>query len=298
MYLKALKMILPALKANRLLTSLYLLSILFLIGMDYIFNWWGGQWMSSLQRYDSPAIIHNLILFTGLALIYVLVYGFSSYWTRFLEFSGREHLFEKYKLVWKQSNCTNPEQRLSEDCIALSHLVLTLIRAFINAAIKIPLFLFVLFNTAAWWVALAMLGYAIIGTILSRLVATKLINLEIIQQRVEAVFRKQMTYAVDGKAEIPTLTDIKQNWQKLASANKNLSWMQSFYDQIGVIVPYLLLLGLYLAKKVDLGGLRRVVGAAGEVLNSLSVLVNSRDLLVQLQMVVVRLEELESGEDL
>ena len=296
MYIQAWRLFKPILLAKRILTALVLGSVLFMIGMDYAFNWWAGRWWTSLQRYDTDGIVFNLGLFSILALIYVLIYGLSSYWSRMIEFNGREILYEKFKLVWKESGCSNPEQRLSEDVLLFSQLSLNLIKAFINALIKIPLFLYVLFTIASWWVAVALLAYAIVGTIISRMVATKLINLEILQQRLEAVFRKQMTYAVDGKAEMPTLDGIKGNWLQLAGANKRLSWVQSLYDQIGVIVPYLLLLGLYLKKVVDLGGLRRVVGAAQEVLSSLSILVNSRDLLVQLSMVLIRLKELETGD--
>jgi ABC-type uncharacterized transport system fused permease/ATPase subunit len=293
MYIQALRLLYPILKAKKLLTSLVFGSVLIMIGLDYLFNIWGGRWMTSLQQYDIGAIYTNLGLFTALALIYVFIYGLSSYWTRFLEFSGREILFDKYKNIWQDSNCTNPEQRLSEDCILFSQLALSLLKALLNTAVKIPLFLWVLFSMSSWWVALILLAYAVVGTILSRLVSKKLVSLEVNQQRVEAEFRKDITYAVDGKRTMPTLEFIKANWASLATANKKLSWFVQFYDQLGVIVPYLLLLSLYMKKIIDLGGLRRVCGAAQEVLTSLSLLVNSRDMLVQLQMVVIRLSELE-----
>lgn len=293
MYIKAFKLILPILSQKKLLTSLVFGSVLVMIGLDYLFNIWGGRWMTSLQQYDSHSIMVNLGLFTVLALVYVFVYGLSSYWTRFLEFSGREILFDKYKETWSLTNCTNPEQRLSEDCILFSQLSLSLLKALLNTIIKIPLFLYVLFSMASWWVASILLLYAIVGTILSRLVSKKLVELEINQQRVEAEFRKDITYAVDGRRKMPTLEFIKKNWASLATANKQLSWFVQFYDQLGVIVPYLLLLSLYMKRVIDLGGLRRVCGAAQEVLTSLSLLVNSRDMLVQLQMVIIRLSELE-----
>ena len=296
MYLKAWKLFYPILTAKKGLSSLVFGSVLCMIGIDYVFNWWSGRWWTSLQQYNTNAIINNLILFAALASIYVLIYGLSSYWSRHLEFQGREVLFNKYKEIWRSSNCTNPEQRLSEDTLLLPQLVLSLLKALLNTTIKIPLFLFVLFSIASWHVAMFLLLYAIVGTVISRIVAKKLVDLEVIQQRVEAAFRKQITYAVDGKADMPDLSSIKKNWISLASANKRLAWVQSLYSQCGVLVPYILLLGLYLKKAVDLGGLRRSVGSADEVLNSLSILVNSRDLLVQLQMVVIRLSELETGD--
>ena len=40
-----------------------------------------------------------------------------------------------------------------------------------------------------------------------------------------------------------------------------------------------------------------MAGASQEILTSLSVLINSRDIIVQLQMVVIRLKELEAKND-
>ena len=135
--------------------------------------------------------------------------------------------------------------------------------------------------------------YAVVGTILSKIVSKKLVNLEYQQQGKEADFRKKITYAVDNNSIFPTLDEIKINWRQLAHQNKLLQFFQSGFGQIGVILPYIMLIPLFLAKKILLGGLFQVAGAGNTVLDSLSVLVNSRQLLVELTMCTRRLKEME-----
>lgn len=293
MYLQVWRLLFPALKENKKNSFLVVAGVLIMIALDVGFNSWRGLYYNALQIYDSKSVFLYLGLFCLLAIAYVLVYGFTSYFQRYLEFGVREHLFDKFSATWKSSNVSNPEQRLSSDGIIFGQLSLSLLKAIITATVKLPVFLCILYTVASWWVASILFLYAIGGTILSQIVSRKLINLEYLQETKEAEFRKLITYAVDKNSTFPTLDDIKTNWKLLATQNKYLSFFTSGYDQAGVIFPYILLLPLYLSKKILLGSLFQVAGAAREVLDSLSILVNSRDIIVQLSMVTRRLTEME-----
>lgn len=296
MYLQALKILWPSLKNNKKLSLLVLSLVTLLVALSVAFNYWRGEFYNKIQAYDANGVFIYLGVFSGLAALYVLFYGLNSYFTRYLEFSVREDLFERYKTSWQNINVLNPEQRISNDLISFARLSIGLLKTIIDSSLKLPLFLFILFSIANWWVAGVLLIYAILGTIISRLVAKKLINLEYIQEQREAEFRKSMTYAVDSKLPIPTLEDIKKNWKFLAVENKKLNFFVSGYAQLGVILPYLMMLPLYLSKKIALGTLFQAASAADSILDSLSTLVNSRDVIVELSMVTQRISELETGD--
>jgi vitamin B12/bleomycin/antimicrobial peptide transport system ATP-binding/permease protein len=296
MYKQVFKLLLPALIKMKLLTALVLAGTLSLIGLDVCFSYWRKFWYNALQVYDSKAVMFGLGVFCGLAALYVLVSGFASYFQRFLEFGIREHLFERFSLTWKQVDVKNPEQRLSEDSIQFGQLALSLMQSLLVAVIKLPVYIYILWSVASWWVALILLGYAALGTVLSKIVAKKLVELEYTQQAREAVFRKAITYAIDQSQALPNLGEIKINWLQLAKQNKYLSFFVSGFNQVGAILPYIMLLPLYLTKKILLGSLFQVAGAAGEVLDSLSVLVNSRRMIVDLAMTTRRLTEMEVGD--
>ena len=298
MYLKALKILWPAIKSQKKLSILVLLGLFCTIGLRVYFNYWNKFFYNSLQNYEADKVFYYLGMFAVAAGAFVLVTGFTAYWTRFLEFGIREHLFDRYSKTWDKVEVKNPEQRLSEDTIQFGRIMLSFLKTLINALVMLPVFLYILLSVANIWVATAGLAYALFGTYFSRRVAKPLVDLEFQQQQKEAEFRKQLTYAVDVKSNsiFPTLDDIKKNWMHLAKRNKYLSFYTSGYSQIGVIIPYILLLPLYLSKKILLGDLFQISSAMDKVLESLSVLIESRDVMVELTMVTQRLDQLEQGE--
>jgi putative ATP-binding cassette transporter len=264
-----------------------------MIGLDVCFSYWSRAFYNALQEYQAKLVFSYLGLFCVLAGVYVLVAGFTSYFQRFLEFGVRENLFDRYSTTWTKTKVTNPEQRLSEDTINFGKLALELLQALIVAGIKLPVFLFILWSVGNWWISADLFTYAILGTVGSKLVSRKLINLEFVQQTREAKFRKAITYAVDSGNRFPTLDEIKENWVELARQNKLLSFFVSGFNQTGVVLPYVMLLPLYLTRKVALGSFFQVASAAGTVLDSLSVLVNSRRIIVELSATTLRLKEME-----
>ena len=313
MYIQALKILWPAVKQQKRLTLLVLGCTLALIGLSVFFSYWSKWFYNSLQMYDKNRVFILLGVFTGVACVHVLVSGMGAYWTRFLEFTLREALYSKYSMLWvdgmasrkvidiktkasTEYNVRNPEQRMAEDLIDFARIIISFLKAVINAAVKLPVFLYILLTVANVWVMVAGLAYAILGTICSRLVAKPLVDLEFIQQQREAQFRKNITYAVDGKIPLPTLEEIKKNWVQLAKRNKLLSFFTSGYFQIAVVLPYFMLLPLYFAKNIMLGDLFQVAGALERCLESMSVLVDSRDMVVELQMTTKRIHQIETGE--
>ena len=136
--------------------------------------------------------------------------------------------------------------------------------------------------------------YIVIGTYLSNKIAMPLVSLENIQEQKEAQLRKAITYAVDTKnANLPGLDFLKGNWIQLAKSSKNLSFFTNGYMQGAIFVRLGLLLPPYLTKQITFGSFIQTSNALQHITDSLSLLVSSRDIIVDMKMLVTRLEQME-----
>jgi vitamin B12/bleomycin/antimicrobial peptide transport system ATP-binding/permease protein len=297
MYLQILKMMIPALKENKKYTSLVVVGVLSMIVLSVGLNRWRQAFYNDIQAYHSHEIYIGLIYFTVLALSFVFVYGVTSFYTRYLEFGIRQYLFNKFIPHSKnvhQSGLTVVEQRIQDDSIRWARSSVALMKALLDAGVRLPVFLFILASIAKWWMLLIVLLYAIGGTIFSRVVAKKLIKVEYMQETYEAELRRDIIeYNNSKKFELPSLRQIIGNWQELALRQKHLSWYTNFFGQISYIFPYCMLVPMFLSKAILLGTLQASVAAIEQVLGSLSVLVDNRELVVDIQMTNSRIKEME-----
>jgi len=297
MYIQAIKMLAPALKANKKYTALVISGVLIMIGLSTCFLKWREWFYNSIQKYDSHSIYLGLLVFTGLALVYVVVYGLTSFYTRYLEFGTRQYLFDKYMPKARelhQNGITVVEQRTQDDPIRFARTSIALMKSILDASVRLPVFLCILAAVAKPWMLLIVLIYALLGTLLSKKIANKLIVAEYHQESLEAELRRDIiSYNNTDRVELPTLKTIIGNWAELALRQKHLSWYTSFYGQISVIFPYCMLVPLFLNHTILLGTLFSTSSAIEQVLGSLSVFVESRDLVVDLSMTSRRLKEME-----
>ena len=296
MYISALKLLLPALKENKRLTTLVISGTILMITLSVGFNKWRSFFYDNVQKYNEHNIYLGLGIFCILALLFVFIYGLSSYFTRHLEFKTREYLYNKLSLIAQQkhnSGVQNVEQRIQDDSLRFAKTSIALLKAILDSTVRLPVFLYILAAVAAPWMLLIVLIYAILGTLLSKKVASKLINAEYNQESLEAALRRDVIASLNEQKTLPTLKQIMLNWNELALRQKSLSYYTSFYSQISVIFPFIMLMPMFLSKSITLGVLFATSAAIEQVLGSLSVFVESRDLVVDLNMVTRRLKEME-----
>jgi putative ATP-binding cassette transporter len=294
MYLTALRMLIPAIKIQKKNSVIVLGTILAIIGLSVALNEWRGSFYSAIQIYDTKHIWSGIVEFIVLALACVFVYGISSFYQRYLEFGVREYLYNKYSKGHKE--VPNADQRLQDDSLKWAKTSLALLRALIDAGVRLPVFLFILATIAKPWMVGIVIVYAALGTLGSRKVARPLVDLEFQQEQKEAELRRGLITAIETKDKYPLLTEVKLNWEKLAIRNKYLAYYTQFYSQISVIFPFIMLLPMYLSHAILLGILMQSSSAIEEVLKSMSIFVESRDLIIDLQMQTRRLSELETGD--
>jgi putative ATP-binding cassette transporter len=135
------------------------------------------------------------------------------------------------------------------------------------------------------WAALA---YAIVGTVLTHVIGRKLIGLGFNKQRVEADFRFSLVRLRENsegvalyRGEREELGGLRQrfaavigNWWQLMRKRKQLNWFTSFYGQLAVIFPYLVVAPRFFAGTIPLGVIFQTASAFNQVQGSLSWFIN------------------------
>jgi len=155
----------------------------------------------------------------------------------------------------------------------------------------------------------AALFYSIIGTVVTHWIGRPLVPLNFDQQRFEADFRFALIRLRENAEEVALLegeaaererlelrfSRIIDNWYRLMGKQKNLTFLTSFYAQIAIIFPFVVVSPLYFGGTVELGGLMQIAQAFGVVQGALSFFVSSYSTLAQWKSVVDRLAGFEAA---
>jgi putative ATP-binding cassette transporter len=124
------------------------------------------------------------------------------------------------------------------------------------------------------WTALI---YAIVGSVLTHYVGRRLIPLNFTQQRVEADFRFSLVRLRENsegvalyRGEREELGGLRNrfaaviaNWWQLMRKRKQLNWFQSFYAQLAIIFPYIVVSPRFFSGSIPLGAIFQTASAFG-----------------------------------
>ena len=291
-------------------------------------NTWNNSFYSALQNYDAEKISSELIHFSWLAAIYIILAVYSYYLQQTLILHWRRWLTTRFIDIWLQNktyynlqmfgkDTDNPDQRISEDVRQFVEMTLGFVIGILKSLCTFISFVFILYQLSGplsfsfmgktWtihgYMLWASLLYSILGTYITHVVGRKLVKLNFIQQRYEADFRFSMIRlresaesvafyrgeAQEGKVFKNRFKLLLDNFWQLVNKQKQLVFLNSGYSQIAIIFPFVVAMNRYLAKEVSLGGLMQVASAFGRVQDSLSYFVDMYSSIAQWQAVVMRL---------
>lgn len=296
--------------------------------MLVLLNQWNNSFYSALQNYDSKKIFDELIHFSWLAAIYILLAVYSYYLQQTLILNWRRWLTTRFIDIWLQNktyynlqmfgkDTDNPDQRISEDVRQFVEMTLSFGIGILKAFCTFASFVVILYNLSGslsftfmgktWtingYMLWASLLYSVIGTYITHIVGRKLVKINFIQQKYEADFRFSMIRlresaesvafyrgeAQEGSVFKQRFKMLLDNFWKLVNKQKQLVFLNSGYSQIAIIFPFVVAMNRYLTKEVTLGGLMQVASAFGRVQDSLSYFVDMYSSIAQWQAVVMRL---------
>ena len=276
-----------------------------LVWIEVQFNRWNNDFYNSLQDKDQAEFFRQLGRFTLIALLYIVTGVYRLYFQQMLQIEWRTWLTDRFLADWTRDQAhyrlslldrgtDNPDQRIAEDLRLFVDYTLSLSLGLLSAVVTLATFIAILwvlsgalevagFSIPGYMVWCAVL-YAALGTWLTHLIGRPLIGLDFNQQRFEADFRFALVrlrengegvalYRGEGE-ELARFRDrfaaVISNWWALMLKQKQLGWFTSFYGQLAIIFPYVVVAPRFFSGAMPMGGIFQTASAFGQVQGALS----------------------------
>jgi len=296
--------------------------------INVLLNKWNNTFYDALQDRDWLVFVHQLIRFSWLAGIFIVLAVYQSYLNQMLQIRWRRWLTNRYLHTWLSDgryylmqffagDTDNPDQRLAEDIPLFISSTLNLAIGGMRAVVTLVSFVAILWGLSGILVipvhrsSIALHGYlvwsallyAVVGTWFTNWIGHPLVRLNFDQQRYEADFRfnlirfRENTEGValyHGEADelrafSQRFSSIVRNWWSIMRQQKRLTWLTAGYGQAAVIFPIIVVAPRFFRGQILLGGLMQTAAAFGEVQDSLSFIVSSYTDIASWRSVVERL---------
>ncbi len=204
----------------------------------------------------------------------------------------------------------NPDQRISQDTASFTGTSLSVTVGILEALLTFVSFIIVLWSISSN-LALWLLLYAGIGTLVIVLSSRRLVQLNYQQLKLEADFRYGLVHIRDNAEAIAFYRgegqEEREAQRRLGGAIRNfdrlivweaiISVIQRSYDYFSRFLPWLVIAPLYFMKEVDFGVFGQASIAFSQVLFSVSYIVNNIDRLAAFSAAISRLEGFQSKVD-
>jgi ABC-type uncharacterized transport system fused permease/ATPase subunit len=259
------------------------------VALLYFPNGQYGALYDGISNYNPQKIYTSMLNFAGLAGLLVFVGGITTFVLNRLAFSIREGLNNYYTVkIAGLQHIENIEQRIQEDLKNFGERSVEFWFAILKSALKLPIFVGIVVSLTQWWVGVVLILSVVLGTLATKVFAKKLIALQVTQESNEANYRKGVKYSLFKEFQ-----SIKYSFNLINTQVKKLSFLQSGLGQTFVLLPFVILIPLYLSKAITMGILMQAANAMGNVINSLTVLIEQRQLIVNISTCLTRMETLD-----
>jgi ABC-type uncharacterized transport system fused permease/ATPase subunit len=269
-------------------TSIIIAGVVLLYFLNNVY----GELYNAIQAYNAKEAWRAVATFCGLAGLAVILDSYKTFELNKLTMNMRTSLLSfltKNDYTDKANNHETTHQRLQDDTFKFAEITVELAVAFFEALIKVPLFIGVIVTLTDWKTGAIVLVSVIAGTILSKIVSTKLVTARSDYESAESKLRDSLK-TKSFKEEIygAVLTTYAEYNKQL----KKLTFVTGGLGQTFVLLPFILLLPLYFAKALTLGSFFQSVKALDKIIQSLSVIIDNRNKITIYLTSKKRLEEL------
>jgi len=298
------------------------------VGMTVRFNYWHNDFYNSIQNVDEAAFFRLIGIFFALAMAYIALAVALDFFTSWLQIRWRRWLTAHYVDRWLSHRAyyrlqlsgetDNPDQRIAEDIRLFIENTFGLALLLVRKVVTLFSFLFILWSlsgpvtiplgslgeiTIPAYLVWLSLVYAAFGTVITVRIGRKLVPLNFNKQRFEADFRyslvrlRENTESVafyGGESRERAIFDMRfgevyRNFIAIMWRNLKLNSFTAGFAQASVVFPFLAQAPRFFAKQINLGDLMQTAGAFNQVLDALSVIINSYSDIANWQSVVQRL---------
>ena len=202
----------------------------------------------------------------------------------------------------------NPDQRIAEDVKNFTTTNLSFLLITLNSCVTLLAFTGVLWSISKTLVV-ALICYAVMGTVISILIGRRLVGLHYNQYEKEGNFRYGMVRVRDNAESIAfyrgekrehrdliyKFVSIFENTTRLIGWNRNLSFFTTSYNYVALLVPVLVVAPLYFAGQIQIGTVLQAGGSFAAVLAATSLIITQFDRLSNFAAGVTRLDALWTG---
>ena len=292
--------------------------------LEHFFN---ARSISGENAYSIEIFYAMIWVFLCIALPYVLIATINVYFASIYALKWREAMTFEYLAFWKakDDNIEGSSQRIQEDIYNFSKIVESLGLAFIRALMILFAFIPILWALSGVIAAPlfegidensivaplkhidGLLVYVALfislgGLFISWFVGIKLPGLEYNNQKAEAAFRKELVFAEDNRRDYATretmielFTGLKFNYKRLFLHYGYFNIWLILFEQIIVIVPFLIVAPSLFAGAIGLGVVMQMNNAFDQVRSSFSVFITNWTKITELRSIHKRLREFEEN---
>ncbi len=236
------------------------------ISLAFYLTEWRNVFWTYVEKRNYNGFLVQIGVFTGVALILCFVASYAQYFGTMAAIKWRERLNTRTSSL-AISNIENLNQRIQEDCMKYPDLMIQVVFGLGKSLAYIVVFSISLVISFSYIYLLIIVTYAIISTWIAKRISMPLISLNYQSQRAEATYRNELK-----SVNFNSCIDIMLG---LARKTKHLSYFQTFYGQIAVILPIIIAAPAYFTAALTLGSLMQCTGIMSTVSENLSYGINS-----------------------
>jgi putative ATP-binding cassette transporter len=305
-----------------------------IVGLNVMFNFWNSRFYNALQDRNWDAFVSEIIYFSVLAAIFIVLAVYQLYLNQWLQIRWRQWMTKQYLGEWlhranhyrmqlQGDAADNPDQRMTDDVKLFVDRTLNIGVGLLSSIVTLASFVGILWRLSneaplhlfgqeyaipgyLVWIALI---YSVFGTILTHLIGWRLVGIDFRQQQYEADFRFNLVRVRENSEQIALLNGevaererllvrfgrVVENWLAIMSRTKKVTAFTASYNQASVIFPYILVAPAYFANKIQLGAVMQTASAFSSVQGALSFFITIYRSLAEWQAVVNRLDGFEAG---
>ncbi len=250
------------------------------------------------------AAVPVVVIYSWLRSLLVIV------WRKWLsEFMLKQYFSNRnYYRISSSSLVDNPDERIANDVEGFVGGALTLVLAVVDAVVTLFFFTQILYALSHSLTAVAIL-YSTFGTLISVWLSVRLIRFKYNQQRLEADYRFSLINVRNNVEPIAFYQGEKAEWKQLLqrfhAAIKNnmsligyqrrVSFFTTWFDYFVAIVPFAIILPIYLHGDVKIGAFTQANMAFGQVLGALAIVVSQIGTISSFAAYVTRLMGLQDA---
>jgi len=279
------------------LLAVVLLLSLAVTGINVAFSYIGNYFTNALvKKNEEMAYLFVAVYFFGFlsGIPIVAFYGYvrdylGMRWREWMtgEFVRNYFTNRNYYEIEMRSQIDNPDQRIMEDIRSFTRTSLAFLLILLGSLMDLISFSGILWSKSVLLVCVV-LGYSLIGTLLTVLFGRRLVKLNFNQLRYEADFRYALVHVRDNtesiafyQGEKPEVANIVERFRRvlgnfglLIGWQRNLSFFTTAYSYLPVVLPFLILFPQYFGGQIEYGDMVQANFAFAQVYGALSLIVS------------------------